>query len=101
MMAGKRYTLHEPEEELIGPEELEHDLEFLERAMEIRRWELIGRSVAENQKAKAIVNWLVPSGFCKDEQEAILHALETLFFAVAPENERQKILASSEQVRSP
>ncbi|MCS7188054.1 MAG: hypothetical protein RMK89_14045, partial [Armatimonadota bacterium] len=70
-------------------------------AMELRRWELIGRSIAENPRAKAIVNWLVRSGFCKDEQEAILHALETLFFAVAPENERQKVFAQTEQVRTP
>ena len=90
-MSGKRYTPHEPEEELLSPEELGHDLEVLERAMELRRWELIGRSIAENPRAKAIVNWLVRSGFCKDEQEAILHALETLFFAIAPKSKHGKV----------
>lgn len=93
LMAEKQYTPHEPGEELIGPEELAMSLENLERAMEIRRWELLGRSIAENSKAKAIISWLVKSGFCKDEQEAILHALETLFFAVAPESEREKVFA--------
>lgn len=100
-MSEKRYTPHEPEEELIGPEELEHDLEVLNRAMETRRWELIGRSIAENPKAKAIVKWLVQSGFCKDEQEAVLRALETLFFAVAPESEREKFFAKPEKVTVP
>ncbi|MEZ8221799.1 hypothetical protein GG496_001969 [Candidatus Fervidibacteria bacterium JGI MDM2 JNZ-1-D12] len=99
-MVEKRYTPHEPEEELLGPEELEHDLEVLKRATEIRRWELIGRSIAESPKAKAIVNWLIRSGFCKDEKEAILRALETLFFAVAPENEREKVFAQREHART-
>ncbi len=99
-MAAKQYTPHEPEEELIGPEELVASLENLERAMETRRWELIGRSIAESPKAKAIVNWLIRSGFCKDEKEAILRALETLFFAVAPENEREKVFAQRERART-
>jgi len=100
-MADKRAMSHEPEEELLGPEELAMSVENLNRAMEARRWELIGRSIAENPKAKVIVNWLVQSGFCKDEQEAILRALETLFFAIAPESEREKVFAREEKVSTP
>ncbi len=94
-MAEKRFTPHEPEEELLGPEELEHDVAVLQRALRQRRGEVLAQTLANDPKVNAILDWLVRAGVCKDEGEAIVRALETFFVAVAPVSEREKVLAAS------
>ncbi len=101
-MSEKRFTPHEPEEELLGPEELEHDVAVLERALRRRRWEVLAQTLVNDPRVNAILDWLVRTGACKDEGEAIVRALETFFVAVAPASEREKVLAvPKEQVRVP
>jgi hypothetical protein len=91
-MSEKRIEPHEPDEELIGPEELEQDLANWERIIARKRLETMLQELENDARLCELLQSLVKTGVCKDEKEVIGRALETFFVAVVPAAERERVL---------
>ncbi len=92
-MNAQRIEPHEPNEQLIGLEDLEHDLAVIEEVWMRKRLETLARELAADAKVCELLQSLIKSGVCKDEKEIITRALETFFVAVAPTGERERVLS--------
>ena len=92
-MCKKNIRAHEPEAELLGPEDLEHDVAVINRCVERRQaekrvWEALSESGTEK-----LMEALISAGVCKDEKEVIIRGIQTLFVAAFPESQRKHFLA--------
>lgn len=91
-MSAKHIEPHEPDEELIGPEDLAHDLAVIEEVWMRQRLEGLERELAADAKVREWLRLPIKVGICKDEKEVLVRALETFFVAVAPPAERERRL---------
>ena len=92
-MCEKKITAHEPEAELLGPEDLEHDVAVINQCIQRRQVEkLVQKALSESGIQKRMES-LISAGVCKDEKEVIMRGIQTLFVAAFPESRRKNLLA--------
>ena len=77
-------TLPEPEAELLPAEELHLDVASLSEAIENRKAERRVYLLLKRKRVRAMLDQLIQSGICRNEEEAIERALKTLVTAVMP-----------------
>ncbi|TEU10336.1 MAG: hypothetical protein E3J21_26635 [Anaerolineales bacterium] len=83
---NKQIKPHEPEEELLGPEDVAKDLAVLEQAFvhrrtkQIREW----KTVPISADTYRLIASLIASGVCRDEEEIVTKAVQAFFVAVSP-----------------
>ncbi len=87
-MSQKQITAHEPEAELLSPDDLDNDVAVIERCLRRRRIEQLVRKALAKANTAQMVEALISAGICRDEEEAIIRGVETLFVAVFPESRR-------------
>jgi hypothetical protein len=76
---NKKIKSHEPEKELLGPEDVAKDLAVLEQAFAHRRSKQI-----QEWRTVPISASLIARGVCRDEEEIVTKAIQTFFVAVSP-----------------
>ena len=83
---SKQIKPHEPEEELLGPEEVAKDLAVLEQAFAHRRTKQIQewKTVPISADTYRLIANLITSGVCRDEEEIVTKAIQAFFVAVSP-----------------
>lgn len=77
-------TAHEPEEELLGPEDLAEDVATLNRLLAEKRKAAILSEL--DPETRRLLEELVAQGICQDEKEAIARAVRTFALAVSPQS---------------
>ena len=83
---NKQIKPHEPEEELLGPEDVAKDLTVLEqvfahrRSKQIQEW----KTVPISADTYRLIASLIASGVCRDEEEIVTKAIQAFFVAVSP-----------------
>jgi hypothetical protein len=75
-------TVPEPNAELLSAEDVQQDVASLTDALERRRAERHAYEVLARREVREILNKLITSGACTNEEEAIERALRTLLTAV-------------------
>ena len=75
-------TIPEPNAELLSAEDVPQDVASLTAALERRRAERHAYAVLARREVREILNKLIMSGACTNEEEAIERALRTLLTAV-------------------
>ena len=82
----KQIKPHEPEEELLGPEDVAKDLTVLEQAFAHRRSKQIQewKTVPISADTHRLIASLIASGVCRDEEEIVTKAIQAFFVAVSP-----------------
>lgn len=87
---------HEPEEELLSPEEAWEDYLSLEQALAEKRTERVTLQV--DPATKALVRDLVAAGIGEDESEIVARAVRSFFAATYPQiRQRLHILRESRE----
>ena len=83
---NKKIKPHEPEEELLGPEDVAKDLAVLEQAFAHRRSKQIQewKTVPISADTYRLIASLIASGVCRDEEEIVTKAIQAFFVAVSP-----------------
>jgi len=76
-------TVPEPSAELLSAEEVHRDVASLTVALERRRAERRAYDILDRREIREMLNKLITSGVCANEEEAIERALKTLLTAVA------------------
>ncbi len=82
-------TAQEPEEELLGPEDLDEDVATLNRLLAKKRE--AARSAILDQldpDTQRLLRELVAQGACSDEMDAIAKAIRVFALAVSPQSYR-------------
>ena len=92
-MCEKKITAHEPEAELLGPEDLAHDVGVINRCIQRRQVERLMREAVSESGTQKLMEALISAGVCKDEKEVIMRGIQTLFVAAFPESRRKNLLA--------
>ena len=93
MMCEKKVTAHEPEAELLGPEDLEHDVAVINRCIQRRQVEKLVQEALSESTIQELMEALISAGVCKDEKEVIMRGIQTLFVTTLPESRRKDFLA--------
>jgi len=75
-------TVPEPNAELLSAEEVHGDVASLTAALERRRAERWAYDLLARPDVRAMLDQLIASGACANEEEAIERALKTLVTAV-------------------
>ncbi len=75
-------TVPEPNAELLSAEDVHKDVASLTAALERRRAERRAFEILERPAVREMLNRLIESGACANEEEAIERALRTLTTAV-------------------
>jgi hypothetical protein len=75
-------TVPEPNAELLSAEDVHRDVASLTAALERRRAERRAYSILGHPDVRAMLDKLIASGACANEEEAIERALKTLVTAV-------------------
>jgi hypothetical protein len=75
-------TVPEPNVELLSAEDVHRDVASLTAALERRRAERRAYSILGHPDVRAMLDKLIASGACANEEEAIERALKTLVTAV-------------------
>ena len=82
-------TAQEPEEELLGPEDLDKDVATLNRLLaekrEAARSAILSQLDPDTQR---LLKELVAQGACPDEIDAIVRAIRVFALAVSPQSYR-------------
>ena len=78
---------HEPEEELLSPEDAWEDYLSLEQALAEKQIEKATLQV--DPATKALVRDLVTAGICQDESEVVARAVQSFFVATYPQAHRR------------
>lgn len=81
---AKAITAHEPEAELLSPEDVDQDVASLSAALAEERAERIARNVLLRSDAQQLMEQLLSAGIGRSEEEILLRALRTLAVAVSP-----------------
>ena len=63
----KNITAYEPEDELLGPEDLEHDVAVINRCVQRRQVENLVREAVSESGTQKLMESLISAGVCKDE----------------------------------
>jgi hypothetical protein len=75
-------TVPEPSAELLSAEDVHQDVASLTAALERRRAERRAYAILGRREVRELLNKLMASGVCTNEEEAIERALRTLLTAV-------------------
>jgi len=96
---SKQIKPHEPEAELLGPEDVAKDLAVLEQAFARRRAKRIQelRTVPIGADTYRLISSLIASGVCRNEEEVITKAVMTFFVAVSPTFPKEIFLEAAEK----
>lgn len=90
----KHIAAHEPEEELLSPEDAWDDYLSLEQALAEKQAQK--ETLEIDAATKALVHDLVAAGVCENESEVIARAVQSFFVATYPQAEqRLRILRES------
>jgi hypothetical protein len=94
---------HEPDEELIGPDELARSVANLESAMSRARVGSLQRALSADPRINNLVQAVIRAGVCRDEGEVIRRAVETFCAAVLRDDDRRSAATprSPEALRVP
>lgn len=76
-------TIPESDAELLSAEDVNGDVASLTKALERRRAERRASSILERPDLREMLDWLITTGVCAHEEEAIERGLRTLVTAVA------------------
>lgn len=87
-MNHEKITAHEPEAELLNPDELDNDVAVINRCLRRRRLESEILEALSDDNTIQMLEKLIAAGICRDEKEVIVHSIQTLFVAVFPESLR-------------
>jgi hypothetical protein len=87
MSKSQYIAAHEPEEELLSPEDAWEDYLSLEQALAEKRTENVTLQV--DLATKALVHDLVTAGVCQDESEVVARAVQSFFVATYPQAHRR------------
>ena len=80
----KRIAPHEPQAALLSAEDVDRDVASLSEALIEERARRIARKVLLRPEVRQILEALLESGACEDEEEAIARGLKTLSVALSP-----------------
>jgi hypothetical protein len=96
---NKQIRPHEPEAELLGPEDLAKDLAVLEQALARRRARRIQelKAVLISVDTYRLISSLVSTGVCQDEKEVVTKAVRAFFVAVSPALSEEVLLEAAEK----
>jgi hypothetical protein len=87
-MEMKRIAPHEPQAVLLSAEDVDRDVASLSEALIEERAKRIARNVLLRSEIRQILEDLLESGACENEEEAIARGLKILSVALAPALER-------------
>ena len=82
-MDMKRFAPHEPQAALLSAEDVDRDVASLSDALLEERAKRIARNVLLRPDVRQILQALLESGACENEEEAIARALKTLSVALS------------------
>jgi len=81
---GTRVAPHEPQATLLSADDVDKDVASLSEALLEERIRRIARNVLLRPDVRQILQDLLESGACRDEEEAIVRGLKTLFVSLPP-----------------
>jgi len=80
----RNITPHEPQAALLVAEDVDKDVASLSEALLEEQAKRIARNVLLRSEVREILQALLESGACEDEEEAIIRGLKTLSAALLP-----------------
>jgi hypothetical protein len=83
-MEMKRIAPHEPQAALLSAEDVDKDVVSLSEALIEERARRIARNVLLRSEIRQILEVLLESGVCENEEEAIARGLKILSVALSP-----------------
>ena len=83
-MEMKRIVPHEPQAALLSAEDVDRDVASLSEALIEERARRIARNVLLRSEIRQILEDLLESGACENEEEAIVRGLRILSVALSP-----------------
>jgi hypothetical protein len=83
-MEMKRIAPHEPQAALLSVEDVDKDVASLSEALIEERARRIARNVLLRSEIRQILEALLESGACENEEEAIARGLKILSVALSP-----------------
>ena len=83
-MEMKRIAPHEPQAALLSADDVDRDVASLSEALIEERARQIARNVLLRSEIRQILEDLLESGACENEEEAIARGLKTLSAALSP-----------------
>ena len=83
-MEMKRIAPHEPQAALLSAEDVDKDVVSLSEALIEERARRIARNVLLRSEIRQILEALLASGACENEEEAIARGLKILSVALSP-----------------
>jgi predicted transcriptional regulator len=87
-MEMKSIAPHEPQAVLLSAEDVDRDVASLSEALIEERARRIARNVLLRSEIREILEDLLESGVCENEEEAIVKGLKILSVALSPALER-------------
>ena len=87
-MNREQITSHEPEAELLSPDELDNDVAVINQCLKRRRLERKILEAFSDDNTIQMLETLIDAGICRDEKEVIIRSIQTLFVAAFPESLR-------------
>jgi hypothetical protein len=88
-MEMKSIAPHEPQAVLLSAEDVDRDVASLSEALIEERARRIARNVLLRSEIRQILENLLESGACENEEEAIVRGLKILSVALSPALERR------------
>jgi hypothetical protein len=77
-------TAHEPEAELLSPEDVDKDIASFTQALAQKKAERFAQAVLMREDIHQLIDGLLSTGLFRDEGEIFTRALQTLFIAISP-----------------